>query len=304
MNAGLSRLSAPATSSEALALQPRLVLTDLDGSLLDHHSYEASPAKPWLTRLKQLGIPVIPVTSKTRAEVSPLREALGLTDTPFIAENGAVIGLPQAWCHARLDRPGNGTDGLVIKHISVDVGLIRARLNVWRERLGVTFTCMNELSLEELKSLTGLDNDGVRLARLREGSEPLIWQDSDTALESFRAALKGDGLRLLRGGRFWHVIGLSADKGNAVEWLIQRFTSLRGRQPLSMGLGDGPNDISMLEMVDQAVVIRGCHDLPVEPRTAALYRTQARGPAGWAEGVSYWWGGDDGGLADARAVSA
>ena len=26
------------------ALQPRLVVTDLDGSLLDHHSYDFSPA--------------------------------------------------------------------------------------------------------------------------------------------------------------------------------------------------------------------------------------------------------------------
>ena len=65
------------------ALQPRLVVTDLDGSLLDHHSYDFSPAKPWLARLKQLGVPVIPVTSKTRAELIHLREALGLTGDPL-----------------------------------------------------------------------------------------------------------------------------------------------------------------------------------------------------------------------------
>ncbi|BBI60641.1 hypothetical protein HSBAA_19470 [Vreelandella sulfidaeris] len=57
-----------------------------------------------------------------------------------------------------------------------------------------------------------------------------------------------------------------------------------------MGLGDGPNDITMLEAVDQAVVIRGCHDLVVEPRNTSLYRTEATGPTGWAEGVTHWWG--------------
>ena len=56
-----TRLSVPAPPAEP-ALQPRLVVTDLDGSLLDHHSYDFAPAAPWLARLKQLGVPVIPVS--------------------------------------------------------------------------------------------------------------------------------------------------------------------------------------------------------------------------------------------------
>ncbi len=292
--------SAQSTPSVDPALQPRLVVTDLDGSLLDHHSYDFSPAAPWLARLKQMGVPVIPVTSKTRAELIPLREALGLTATPFIAENGAVIGLPPGWCHARLDLPGSGRDGVVIKHPGVDIGFIRARLKVWRERLGIRFTRMGEMSVAEVMELTGLDAVRARDARQREGSEPLLWQDSEAALETFRTALEGDGLQLTQGGRFWHVMGRSADKGSAVEWLVKRFTALRGRAPLSLGLGDGPNDITMLEAVDQAVVIRGCHDLAVEPSNASIYRTDATGPTGWAEGVAYWWGRDDRRLATAE----
>ena len=286
------------------ALTPRLVVTDLDGSLLDHHSYDFSPAAPWLARLKQLGVPVIPVTSKTRAELVTLRESLGLTATPFVAENGAVIGLPPGWCHARLDRPGSGRDGVVVKHTGVDVGFIRARLNVWRTRLGVRFTRMSELDITEVMSLTGLDETRARAARQREGSEPLIWQDDDTALKDFRLALEGDGLMLTQGGRFWHVMGNASDKGSAVDWLIKRFTALRGRPPLSLGLGDGPNDVSMLEAVDQAVVIKGCHELAVTPSNEALYRTRAAGPAGWAEGVAHWWGRDDRRLAAAPVLLA
>ena len=275
------------------ALQPRLVVTDLDGSLLDHHSYDFSPAAPWLARLKQQGVPVIPVTSKTRAELISLREALGLTATPFVAENGAVIGLPPGWCHARLDRPGSGLDGVVVKHTGVDVGFIRARLNVWRKRLGVRFTRMSELDITQVMALTGLDEPRAKAARKREGSEPLIWEDDEAALANFRLALEGDGLALTQGGRFWHVMGKASDKGSAVDWLVKRFTALRGRAPLSLGLGDGPNDISMLDAVDQAVVIKGCHDLTVTPTNTALYRTKETGPTGWAEGVAHWWGRDD-----------
>ncbi|WP_447530529.1 HAD-IIB family hydrolase [Vreelandella sp. TE19] len=294
--------SAQAPGSRALdpAFEPRLLVTDLDGSLLDHDSYDFSPARASLIRLGELGVPVIPVTSKTRAELIPLREALKLTSTPFVAENGAVIGLPPGWCHPSLDRPGDARDGIVIKHTGVDARFIRARLNVWRERLGVRFTRMGEMSVERLIELTGLDETRANAARQREGSEPLIWEDDDKALEGFRQALESDGLALTQGGRFHHVMGAASDKGSAVNWLIKRFSALRGRAPLTLGLGDGPNDVEMLEAVNQAVVIKGRHRLTVAPANPLLYRTSAEGPEGWVEGLMYWWGQADERLAVAE----
>ena len=51
------------------------VVTDLDGTLLDHH-YDWSAAKATLTWLKQIGISVIPCTSKTAEEVRRFRRCL------------------------------------------------------------------------------------------------------------------------------------------------------------------------------------------------------------------------------------
>ncbi|RTR00516.1 HAD-IIB family hydrolase [Halomonas nitroreducens] len=266
----------------------RLLFTDLDGSLLDHQSYDWSPAAPWLEHLAAFGVPVIPVSSKTRSELLPLRRTLGLTASPFVAENGAVVGLPPAWCHARLERTP-GPDGLVIRTLGVDIGFIRQRLSVWRERLGVRFTAMSEMALDALVAFTGLDEHEAGQARKREGSEPLVWEDTDASLAAFREGLAGDGLRLVRGGHFWHVTG-EVDKGSALTWLVDRLEALRGVRSLTLALGDGPSDIAMLEAVDQAVVIRGCHGLEVTPRQPVLYRSRARGPAGWAEGVAHWWG--------------
>ncbi len=39
--------------------QPLLVFSDLDGTLLDSHSYDWQPAAPWLSRLHEANIPVI-----------------------------------------------------------------------------------------------------------------------------------------------------------------------------------------------------------------------------------------------------
>ena len=65
-----------------------MVFTDLDGSLMDHETYAFDEALPALEALAQGDIPVIVVSSKTRAEIIPLVSQLKLTG-PIIAENGA-----------------------------------------------------------------------------------------------------------------------------------------------------------------------------------------------------------------------
>ncbi|VDZ63134.1 Putative mannosyl-3-phosphoglycerate phosphatase [Serratia odorifera] len=79
------------------SLADLLIFTDLDGSLLDHHSYRWDAAKPWLDRLAQAKVPLIVATSKTAAEVQQLQQQLGLSALPFIAENGAQIVFPAFW---------------------------------------------------------------------------------------------------------------------------------------------------------------------------------------------------------------
>ena len=56
-----------------------LVFTDMDGTLLDHHTYSFDAAKPALNALDEKNIPVIPTTSKTFAELQPLRKSIAST---------------------------------------------------------------------------------------------------------------------------------------------------------------------------------------------------------------------------------
>ena len=67
----------------------RWVVTDLDGTLLDH-SYSWEPARSTVAALKQQGVLVIPCTSKTAEEVRAFRQDAELSD-PFIVENGGAI---------------------------------------------------------------------------------------------------------------------------------------------------------------------------------------------------------------------
>ena len=53
---------------------PLLLFSDLDGTLLDHDSYDFAPARPALDALKGIGAGVVLATSKTAAEVTPVGE--------------------------------------------------------------------------------------------------------------------------------------------------------------------------------------------------------------------------------------
>jgi mannosyl-3-phosphoglycerate phosphatase len=70
-----------------------VVMTDVDGCVLDRESRSHAGAEAALDRLKLAGVPVILCSSRTRAELERLQQELGLAD-PFIAENGGALFAP------------------------------------------------------------------------------------------------------------------------------------------------------------------------------------------------------------------
>ena len=73
---------------------PRMLVTDLDGTLLDHDSYDYAAARPCIEHLDELGWPLVLSSSKTASEMKALREALG-NSAPFVVENGSAIFIPE-----------------------------------------------------------------------------------------------------------------------------------------------------------------------------------------------------------------
>ena len=59
-----------------------LVFSDLDGSLLDIHTYAWQPAMPWLDKLQDFQVPLILCSSKTAAEMQDIQQDLGLEGLP------------------------------------------------------------------------------------------------------------------------------------------------------------------------------------------------------------------------------
>ncbi|MEN8165921.1 MAG: HAD-IIB family hydrolase [Pseudomonadota bacterium] len=246
-----------------------LIFTDLDGTLLDHDSYDFTPALPAMERLKNNSIPIIPVSSKTLAELEAYIAELGLNG-PVIAENGMVIRFPDQ--KPEITPP----DYQSIRELCLD----------WRRDPDFRFTGFADMTLMELVEATGLSRKSAQLAMQRLASEPILWQGDDEAFARFKERVHYAGLRLLQGGRFLHLLG-EMDKGRALTRVVDWYRSKGRHKIVTLALGDSGNDIDMLLSVDIPVIIRkkdGTHlDLPRREETII---SDLPGPAGWNQAIN------------------
>lgn len=258
---------------------PLLVFTDLDGTLLDHHSYSFEAALPALRRLAEHGVPLIPTTSKTFAEVRELNDRQLANPHPCIVENGAALCLPAGYFadQGAID-PDTGyrTEPLAAGYRQILDVLTRVR-----ETHDLRFRGFSDMSVDEVAADTGLAPEAAARAKQRQGTEPLLWEDTEAALALFRTELDKAGLTLTRGGRYWHVMG-DTDKARAMATLCDRYRRAGFTDFTTVALGDSPNDAQMLAAADIAVVVRRPDDswLDAHGRQQTL-TTTAAGPAGW-----------------------
>ncbi|MES9871464.1 MAG: HAD-IIB family hydrolase [Candidatus Sedimenticola sp. 20ELBAFRAG] len=261
-----------------------LIFSDMDGSLLDHYSYSHAPADPMLKKLELRGVPMIPATSKTRAELLELRRTLK-NPHPFIVENGAAVFIPEGY----FKQQPAGTrlvDNYWVKSFCAPrqqwLDLI---LDNWAD-FSEEFTTFAESSIEEISEMTGLKPTEAKRASLREYGEPVRWNGGEEQLKRFSWALERKGAYIQHGARFIHVSG-KTDKGMAMQWLTLEYM----RQPTvadcyTIAIGDGKNDIAMLETADHALVIRSpAHDTLELSRPDSVVVSEGYGPTGWAEGM-------------------
>lgn len=259
-----------------------LVFSDLDGTLLDHHTYSFQPALAALQSLKTFSIPCVINTSKTFNELLLLRKALQHQD-PFIVENGSAVYIPKNL-------------NLVIDETLEDCG------DYWLKAFGpkrttlieltndqknhYTFNRFSDMTCQELMAITGLNEENATLAMQREFTEPMVWTDSNVALTEFREYLAQFDIQIQKGGRFSHMMGKYCDKANAMLWLTDVYESQAEEKITTMALGDGENDIGMLSKADIPVVIRSpVHAPPEVPNRSDAWLTDAYGPEGWAQAI-------------------
>jgi mannosyl-3-phosphoglycerate phosphatase len=243
-----------------------VVFTDLDGTLLDFRTYRPSqPAVALLRDLAKLRILVIPVSSKTAAEVRPLMAELGLFG-PAVVEGGPVIVLEEGSekvtgpCRADLVR---------VLHQLQDRG--------WGVR------GMSEMLVEEVTKLTGLGDAAALRAMTRSASEPFVLTGEPSGFDEadIADAVAELGASLARGGRFRHLLGREVDKGAGVRAVMALICAVDGVK--TAAIGDAWNDLPMLEEVELGFLLGNA----VEPGAVppGVTRLERTGPRGFVDAV-------------------
>jgi mannosyl-3-phosphoglycerate phosphatase len=259
-----------------------IIFTDLDGTLLDHDTYEWKEAEPALDRCKKLGVPIILVSSKTRAEMEVLRREIALSD-PFISENGGGIFFSNVTFQ---DPPPNAVpvsspDGLWKLSLGLPYNHLIKALQEIREELGLNLKGFSDMRVEEISHLTGLAPEAARMAARREFDEPFIITGEQPGDENALAeAAERRGLSVTSGGKFYHLQG-DHHKGQSMEMIISWYEQYHG-EVSSIALGDSPNDFSMLERADYPVLVRSRRDFPLlKEKIPSLNVSRETGPTGW-----------------------
>lgn len=247
------------------------VLTDLDGTLLDHHDYDWHAAEPALLALEQRNIPVIAVTSKTSAEMPDLLSDIPYLSTLYSCENGAVL------VDEREGKSERTVLGAPMAHLTEVYDQVK-------QRNGLHCLAFHEVTAEQVADWTGLTLDQASDAKQRLATLPIYWPDiTKQQLASFKQVCAESGLQLLAGGRFLHLCG-QADKGTALTAIRSKLSP--GVQILA--LGDGGNDDAMLALADWGVRIPAATKPDRPEPVSGVSRAVCPGPEGWNESVQAW----------------
>jgi mannosyl-3-phosphoglycerate phosphatase len=255
-----------------------VLFTDLDGTLLDAETYSWEAARPALRRLEEQGVPWVLCTSKTRAELEPLRRGLGHRH-PFIVENGGAILIPEGYFTVPISADPL-TDGYRTIRIGIPYSVLRTALKEIAEETGTVLNGFGDMDENEIARRTGLSAAEAVLAKTREYDEPFIFKGNPQQQQAVLNRIASKGFRWTKGGRFYHLTGEN-DKGRAVK-ILSEIYRLQYGPIVTVGLGDSLNDLPMLAAVDRPILVQkpdGSHEDAIA--LSHLERAEGVGPVGW-----------------------
>jgi mannosyl-3-phosphoglycerate phosphatase len=260
-----------------------LLFADLDGTFLEPRTYSFETSRQILPRLRAAGIPLIFSTSKTRAEVEPIHEALGIR-APFLVENGGAVFIPRGTFP--FEPPNAERRGAydVIPYGASHRSLV-AHLDEIEAETGVPLVCFHRMTAAEIAAETGLALTAAGHAMMREFDAPFRLSDPDLpGRANVEESIRAKGLSCTPGARFLH-LHMGCDKGAAARALADVYRKADGKV-WTVGIGDSAADLPLLESMDAPAVVRA-EDGAVDPELAArlphALRAKGMGPSGFVE---------------------
>jgi Cof subfamily protein (haloacid dehalogenase superfamily) len=234
----------------------RLVVTDMDGTLLD--DAKRIPAGLWsmLAELRRRGVLFSPASGRQYATLA--RQFADVAEgMAFIAENGTYVVRDGEELSSDTLRPSVAADiARTVRRLvadGVDVGaVVCGKRSAYVERTDEAFLAeVRKYYVEHrvVDDVTAVDDDVIKVALFDFGSAE---HSTAPALDTFAATHQ-----VVVSGEHWvDVMNLTADKGAALRGL-QRELGITPAQ--TMVFGDYLNDLEMLDAADWSFAMANAH---------------------------------------------
>ncbi len=256
-----------------------VVITDLDGCLLHPFKYSYEEAEDIIDYLRDNNIPIVFCSTKTRVEQEFFRKKLGIRD-PFIVENGAATYIPRGYFGESYNGPS--VDDYIVIEYGIKREKLKYRIRPLLARYRSKVVWIDEMPIEYLMRITGLPEEQAPLAKVREYSLVYHPIDRRAGLELAREA-EALGLKVFSGSGILYTITGHHDKGRATRELLDLYRRAFNRI-ISIGVGDSPIDIHLLNSTDIAVVLG--NNIPLEKvKARRIIHVSKRGPYAWSIGI-------------------
>lgn len=226
----------------------KLVVLDMDGTLLDSEHEITTKNKEVITKLMKQGVQFILASGRSYDSMAPYIKELGL-DLPVISSNGAFVKSPKdhkIYCNLNVC--------LDLTQEIVDYGL--------EHEYGVSLyfedgvSTLNEEMIDAHKEIEGLDVDLIKPNQIDKSPNKIIYFDNYERIgEAFKITEKryGEKVYVTRSGDFYlDFMSLQTSKGYAVKIVMDAMDISKNE---IMVIGDNFNDIPMFEHAGIAVAM-------------------------------------------------
>ena len=258
---------------------PLLIFTQLDDILSNFEESSSRIVAEAIAPLQSKNIPLIPITSKTRAETVDWMQKVGL-DSPFIVEGGSGIFIPQSdsrFTTSTCDR----LDNYYLHQLGCSYTEARAALKAVQEEISKILRGFGDMDEEAIQSLTGTSTV-ARRAKAREFSEYFI-TPSRLEIEQLQQVAAEYGFKIIPGENLSLILGAKAEPAKATTWLRQNYPATDKIR--TVGLGSTQADRTWLETVDIPIIIPNV-GVPAELEDRGWQITNQAGLEGWVKAIA------------------
>ncbi|MCK5560776.1 MAG: HAD-IIB family hydrolase [Thermoplasmata archaeon] len=276
-----------------------IIFTDMDGTFLEKETYSYKAAEPGLALIREHQIPLVFCTSKTKAEIEYYRNRLGLNE-PFISENGGAIFIPKDYFEFEFEY--DKVNDYFIIELGKPYQELREALEKIKTRVDAEIIGFGDMTVTDIHEDCGLTVDMAALSKLKDYDEAFKINGTQPQIDEVLERIKELGYNYSIGTRYYHIMG-DSNKGKAVQKLIELYAN-KFAKIKTIGLGDGWNDLPMLNVVDIPVLVqkqRGKYvdltdltdnqqqEIGIDALStdffAKLYKAEGVGPEGWSKAI-------------------